>query len=71
MTKIDQFESLFRAASKPVFELEPVNVRDILIVTDMDEQQTTRFAVQARAFLTALDVPEPVRYSQICGDEFD
>ena len=37
MTKIDPFESLFRAASKPVFELEPVNVRDILIVADMDE----------------------------------
>lgn len=74
MTKIDQFESLFRAASKPVFELEPVNVRDILVVTDMDEQQTTRFADQAKSFLTALDVLEPdrlPRYSQICGDEFD
>jgi len=74
MTKIDQFESLFRAASKPVFELEPVDVRDILIVTDMDEQQTTNFADQAKAFLAALDVPEPdqlPRYSQICGNEFD
>ena len=71
MTKLDQFESLFRAASKPVFELEPVNVRDVLVVTDMDEQQTTQFADQVRAFLTALDVPEPVKYSQICGNEFD
>ena len=74
MTKIDQFESLFRAASKPVFELEPVSVCDILIVTDMDEQQTTQFADQAKSFLTALDVTEPdrlPRYSQICGDEFD
>ena len=71
MTKIDQFESLFRAASKPVFEQEPVDVRDVLIVTDMDEQQTTQFADQAKAFLTVLDVPEPVEYSQICGNEFD
>jgi nucleotide-binding universal stress UspA family protein len=71
MTKIDQFESLFRAASKSVFEPEPVDIRDILIVTDMDEQRTNQFVDQARAFLTALDVPEPVRYSQVCGDEFD
>ncbi len=71
MSKIDQFESLFRAASKPVFELEPFSVRDILIVTDMDKQQSALFTDQAKAFLTALDSPEPVRYSQICGDEFD
>ena len=70
MSKIDQFESLFRAASKPVFELESVEVRDILIVTDMDQQQTNQFADQAKEFLTALDTPEPVRYSQICGSEF-
>ncbi len=74
MTKIDQFESLFRKASKPVFQLEPVNVRDILIVTDMDAAQTTLFADQAQAFLTALDVAQPEklpRYSQICGNEFN
>ena len=71
MSKIDQFESLFRAASKPVFELEPISVRDILIVTDMDKQQTALFVDQAKAFLTVLDSPEPVRYSQICGDEYD
>ena len=71
MTKIDQFESLFRAADKPVFELEPVQIRDILIVTDLDQSRTTKFAQQAQGFLTKLDIPEPVRYSQICGDEFD
>ena len=71
MTKIDQFESLFRAADKPVFELEPIQIRDILIVTDLDHSQTSKFAQQAKDFLQALDVPEPVRYSQICGDEFD
>ena len=52
MTKIDQFESLFRAASKSVFELQPVDVRDILIVTDMDQPQTNLFADQAKAFLS-------------------
>lgn len=71
MSKLDQFESQFRAASKPVFELESIDVRDILIVTDMDKKQTDLFTDQAKAFLTALDSPEPVRYTQICGDEFD
>ena len=70
MSKIDQFESLFRAASKSVFELEPVEVHDVLVVTDMEEHQTSRFAEQAKKFLAALDVPNPVRYSQICGHEF-
>lgn len=71
MSKLDQFESQFRAASKPVFELESIDVRDILIVTDMDKKKTDLFTDQAKAFLTALDSPEPVRYTQICGDEFD
>ncbi|QEG22106.1 universal stress protein [Mariniblastus fucicola] len=70
MSKIDQFESLFRSADKPPFKLEPVDVSDILIVTDMDQNRTTEFAEQAKAFLSALDTPKPVRYSQICGDEF-
>ena len=71
MSKIDQFESLFRAASKPVFELEPLQVRDIFIVTDMDKQKTALFTEQAKAFLTALDSPEPVRYTEISGREFE
>ena len=71
MSKLDQFESQFRAASKPVFELESIDVRDILIVTDMDKKQTDLFTDQAKAFLSALDSPEPVRYTQICGNEFD
>lgn len=71
MSKLDQFESQFRAASKPVFELESIDVRDILIVTDMDKKKTDLFTDQAKAFLSALDSPEPVRYTQICGNEFD
>ena len=73
MTKIDQFESLFRAASKSVFELQPIDVRDILIVTDMDQPRTTQFADQAKAFLAGLNVPvpdHPPNYAQISGDEF-
>lgn len=71
MTNIDQFESLFKAASKPVFELEPVNIGDVLVVTDLDAAQTDGFTQQAKTFLAALDHPTEVRYSQICGDEFD
>lgn len=74
MTNIDQFESLFRAASKPVFELQSIDIGDVVIVTDVDSEQTNQFSQQAQTFLSALgtdDADDAVGYSQICGDEFD
>ena len=36
MTKLDQFESVFRAASKVVFEYERIAINSVLVVTDQE-----------------------------------
>ena len=38
MTNIDQFESVFRAADKTLFELQPFALDRVLVVTDVDFQ---------------------------------
>ena len=54
MTKVDQFESAFRAADKPVFEfLQPV-VERALVVTDLRGAAATAFRDQVRDFLAVL-----------------
>ena len=54
MTKVDQFESAFRAADKPVFEfLQPV-VERALVVTDLRGADATAFRDQVRDFLAVL-----------------
>ena len=37
MPKIDQFESIFRAASKEAFEPAAVKFERVMVVTDLDE----------------------------------
>ena len=69
MTKVDQFESAFRAADKPVFEfLQPV-VERVLVVTDLRGVGATTFRDQVRDFLTVLG--NGVQWDFADSDSFD
>ena len=69
MTKVDQFESAFRAADKPVFEfLQPV-VERALVVTDLRGAGATAFRDQVRDFLTVLG--NGVQWDLDDGDSVD
>ena len=69
MTRVDQFESAFRAADKPVFEfLQPV-VERALVVTDLRGASATAFRDQARDFLAVLG--NGVQWDLDDGDSFD
>ena len=69
MTKVDQFESAFRAADKPVFEfLQPV-VERALVVTDLRGAGATAFRDQVRDFLTVLG--NGVQWDLADSDSFD
>ena len=69
MTKVDQFESAFRAADKPVFEfLQPV-VERALVVTDLRGADATAFRDQVRDFLAVLG--NGVQWDLDDGDSFD
>ena len=57
MTDIDQFESVFRSADKAVFVHQPVEVRSMLVVTDLPVEDAGRFADTVRRFLGVLGEP--------------
>ena len=70
MTRVDQFESVFRAATKTVFEYEPVEVESILVVTDRDSEAAGAVLQSLRSFLSVLDRGENVRWTTVSGEDF-
>ncbi|MCP3903983.1 MAG: hypothetical protein GY715_10150 [Planctomycetes bacterium] len=57
MTNVDQFESVFRSASKEPFVFERVTIGSVLIVTDLDAGEAALFAERVRGFLAGLAEP--------------
>ena len=53
MTDIDQFESVFKAADKPQFALEPINIQRGLAVTDLDAEESAAFLARVKQLLGA------------------
>ncbi len=71
MPKVDQFESAFRAASKTVFEYQPIAVRSILVVTDRSKNEADIFGKQISDFLSVLRSDDSPRWRIVNGSEFD
>ncbi|MEM9462356.1 MAG: hypothetical protein AAGF11_49870 [Myxococcota bacterium] len=55
MTNVDQFESVFRSADKPVFHFERVRLDKVLVVSDLATQAAEGFTRAVRKFLHNLD----------------
>ena len=53
MTRIDQFESVFKSADKPVFRYEPFSVGSPMVLTDLDDGAAESFAVLAGKYAGA------------------
>lgn len=53
MTNVDQFESVFRAADKPVFHNLHVDLRRVLVITDLEPTEAAEFEAATRSFLHA------------------
>ncbi len=70
MTNVDQFESMFRSASREVLRYEPVNIESILVVTDRDEAGAKHFGDRIRRFLGVVSADEKVRWRDVNGSEF-
>ena len=67
MNKVDQFESMFRAAGREVFRYEPTDVRSVLVVTDRDTDGAKAFGDAVRRFLGAVAADESIPW-RIVGD---
>ena len=70
MTRIDQFESVFKAAVKTVFSYEELRFASGLVVTDLDEAGATEFGDRVRGFLTELGLPPELTWRDVHGAEF-
>ncbi len=53
MTRIDQFESVFKSADKPVFRYESFSVGSHMVLTDLDDEAAESFAVLAGKYAGA------------------
>ncbi len=69
MTNVDQFESMFRSASREVFRLDRINIKSVLVVTDRDEEMARRFGHQLRQFLKVLSADEKIQWRDVDGSE--
>lgn len=54
MSKVDQFESAFRSASKAVYHLDPPSVERVLVITDLEEAAAQLFTERSKQFLSVL-----------------
>jgi len=70
MTKVDQFESAFRAASKTLFQYDPVQIESVLVVTDRHAEEAGPLSQGLRSFLSVLDRGENVRWATATGEDF-
>ena len=70
MTRVDQFESVFKAATKTSYVYEPIEIRKVLLVTDLDAERAKRFSDHLRNFLAVLEGDETVSWRTVKGEEF-
>jgi nucleotide-binding universal stress UspA family protein len=70
MTNVDQFESVFKSATKTSFVYQAVEIRNVLLVTDLEEEPAQQLSDQVRGFLTVLGEEEGIKWRTVQGDEF-
>jgi hypothetical protein len=71
MTRVDQFESVFRAAARTVFEPETVSIGSVLVVCDGNGSEAEEFTARSHAFLDVLDTSENLRWVTVQGKDFN
>ena len=54
MTNIDQFESVFKSADKPRFELEQSNLKTVFVITDLEAEEANTYHAEVERFLGIL-----------------
>lgn len=69
MTNIDQFESIFKKADKQQFQLQPVDLDSMLVISDGDSQQTERFLAQVVDFLDTTLLEKEISWHTLSGEE--
>ncbi|CAM2064712.1 hypothetical protein SCOR_05025 [Sulfidibacter corallicola] len=71
MTQIDQFESVFRAAYKEQFQLRDIDIRKVLVVSDLEGDAIATFTKEARSFLSVLEERDQPEFIPCPGASYD
>ena len=71
MSKLDQFESAFKSAAKTVYRFTRVTMPKVLVVTDLDEDQTRHFTRDVHDFLSVITDKEATEWAEhrVTADE--
>ena len=70
MTQIDQFESIFRSASRSLFEYKSWDIQSVMTICDGDQQTTRQFEANVKSFLSNAVEIEPIQWSSLAGSDF-
>ena len=72
MSKIDEFESVFKSAAKPVFHIEPLQIKYVLIVVDLEQSLLSEYIDRVSKFLSALNsIDNSIEITIVDGGQFD
>ena len=71
MTRIDQFESVFKSADKPVFRYDPFAVNSALALTDLDGDSAEGFCALVRKYLAAPGEERMPSLQVVTGGDFE
>ena len=72
MSKIDEFESIFKSAAKPVFHVEPLRIKSVMLVVDQEEKLLADYIERTKEFLKVLNsVDLTIEISVVDGTQFD
>jgi len=69
--RIDEFESIFRSADKPIFHFAPPKVEKILLMSDLSGQEARTFEEKVRQFVESGEPGVIITWESIHGDEPD
>lgn len=71
MTQLDEFESRFKSAAKPVFHFERVTIKNIMIVIDQSGDHSREYVEKIEKFLAVLNSDEnAIEITLVTGDKF-
>jgi len=70
MTRIDQFESVFKSADKPLFRYEPFSIGSLMVLTDLDDEAAESFAAFVGRYTGGGGLPEISSRRVIKGTDF-
>jgi len=67
VSNIDQFESVFRAASREIYQYEKASINKVMIVTDLEAEEMLAFETAVKKFIKVLGAG--VVWETISGDD--